>query len=95
MQMKGQVMHINFYYQIDFIDDAGLANYINTFQQNELEKAKEHYRILSNALSCIKGTDRNMRYVLDMYAYIQDKDTELDETDVLVVQILPELEVKI
>ena len=53
---------------------AGLANYIDTFKQNELEKAKEHYRILSNALSCTKGTDRNMRYVLDMYAYIQDKD---------------------
>lgn len=88
-------MHINFYYQIDFIDDAELANYIDTFKQNELEKAKEHYQILSNALSCTKGTYRNMRYVLDMYAYIQDKDEELDETDILVAQILPELELKV
>lgn len=95
MQKKGQVMNINFYYQIDFIDDAELANYIDTFKQNELEKAKEHYRTLSNALSCTKGTNQNMRYVLDMYAYIQDKDEELDETDVLVAQILPELELKV
>ena len=88
-------MEIKFYFQIDFIDDAGFANYIDTFKQNELEKAKEHYQILSNALSCTKGTDRNIRYVLDMYAYIQDKDEELDETDVLVAQILPELELKV
>ena len=65
-------MNIDFYYQIDFIDDANLANYIDTFTKEEFAKAKEHYRILSNALSCTKGTNRNMRYVLDLYAFIQD-----------------------
>ena len=88
-------MEIKFYYQIDFIDDAGLANYINTFKQNELKKAKEHYHILTNALNCTKGTDCKTKYVLDMYAFIHDKDEDLDETDVLVAQILPELELKV
>lgn len=95
MQKKGQVMHINFYYQIDFNDDAGLANYIDTFKVNEIEKAKEHYRILSNALSCTRGTDRKTKYVLDLYAFIQDENEELDETDILIAQILPEMELKI
>lgn len=85
-------MYIKFYYQIDFIDAIGQANYIRTFSQNEFEKAKEHYQILSNALACIKSDESNIHYVLDIYAYIQDQDAEVEETDILVAQILPELQ---
>ena len=85
-------MHIQFYYQIDFIDDTGSASYIDTFDQDELKEAKEHYQILSNALACTKDTDSNIHYVLDMYAYIQYEDEEVEETDVLVAQVLPTLQ---
>lgn len=88
-------MNIDFYYQIDYIDDAELANYIDTFPKEEYETAKEHYHILSGALSCIKGTNRNIKYVLDLYAFIQDDNGDaIEDTDILVAQILPELEIK-
>ena len=101
-------MRIQFYYQIDFIDEAGLANYIDTFEQDELKEAKEHYQILTNALCCVKETNNNAHYVLDMYAYIEGEDTDTDtdidsnvdvdtdieeDTDVLVAQILPEFKI--
>ena len=87
-------MNISFYYQIDYIDDAGLANYIDTFPKEEFEKAKDHYRILSGALSCIKGTNRDIQYVLDLYAFIQDdKGDAIDDTDILVANVLPNKEI--
>lgn len=85
-------MYIKFYYQIDFIDEAGLANYIDTFEQDEFKEAKEHYQILTNALCCVKETNSNIHYVLDMYAYIQDQDAEVEETNILVAQVLPTLQ---
>ena len=89
-------MQIKFYYQIDFIDDAGLANYIDTFKYHEIDKAQEHYRILSNALLHTKGTEHNMRYVLDLYAYIEDDNgNAVDDSDILIAQILPKKELKV
>jgi hypothetical protein len=86
-------MEIKFYYQIDFIDDAGFANYIDTFKEDELDKAKEHYQILSNALACL---DKSTKYVLDMYAYIEEENgSSVDGSDILIAQILPELDLKI
>ena len=87
-------MEVQFFYQIDFIDERGFANYINTFNADELDKAKEHWKILSNALSCIT---KDTKYVLDMYAQVYDTEQKdsLDETSVLVAQILPEMELKL
>ena len=33
-------MEIKFYYQIDFIDKNGKANYINTFKKEEFENKR-------------------------------------------------------
>ena len=79
-------MKIETYYQIDFIDKNGLANYIDTFQENEFEEAKKHYKMLSNALACI---DKDTKYVLDLYAHIPSK----DNSDKFIMQILPEIKI--
>lgn len=85
-------MKINYYYQIDYIDEKGLATYIDTFANDELEDAKHHYNILQNALNCIKAS---AYYALDMYAYIDATDGEhIDDTDVLVAELLPEFTLK-
>lgn len=86
-------MKINFYYQIDYIDDAELANYISTFTSDEFKEAQKHYWILQNALNCYKKAGENIRFVLDKYAYIEDDSGDaIDDTDTLVAQILPKLE---
>ena len=37
-------MKTRFYYQIDYIDENGFANYIDTFCENKLKKAKKHWK---------------------------------------------------
>lgn len=60
-----------FYYQIDYIDKRGFANYISTFEQNELELAKEHLRILNKANRCL---NEDTKFVLDKYGCIEETD---------------------
>lgn len=38
---------IRYYYQIDFIDEQGEANYIDTFTSRQRRKAIEHLNILN------------------------------------------------
>ena len=85
-------MKIKFYYQIDFIDEDGFANYITTFNADEYEKDKECYGILSRALACYS---KNTKYVLDLYTYIEENEVFIDGSEVIVAQILPELELQI
>lgn len=80
-------MQTKFYYQIDYIDENGFANYIDTFNENELEKAKEHWKILSLALACIRI---DTKFVLDMYSYKENKKgLPIDDSDEFLKQILP------
>lgn len=62
-----------FYYQIDYIDKEGLANYIYTFEQDELELAKEHLNILNHANGCLNA---DTKFVLDKYGVIEDSDDD-------------------
>lgn len=81
-------MKTRFYYQIDYIDENGFANYIDTFCENKLKKAKKHWKILSLAQACIS---RDTYFVLDMYSYQEDETgLAFDDTDEWIKQILPE-----
>ena len=72
-------MKTRFYYQIDYID---------TFCENKLKKAKKHWKILSLAQACIS---RDTYFVLDMYSYQEDETgLAIDDTDEWIKQILPE-----
>ena len=42
-----------YYYQIDFIDKQGNANYIDTFTSRQRKKAIEHLNILNRANQCL------------------------------------------
>lgn len=64
-----------FYYQIDYIDSDGLANYIDTLHDEE--KAIEHVNILNNANRCLND---DTKFVLDMYGYIPN----VEESDVII-----------
>lgn len=61
------------FYQIDYIDEDGLANYIDTFKSNELVKAKRHLDILNKVNKCLND---NTMFVLDMYKYNRDTDED-------------------
>lgn len=50
--------------QIDYIDEDGNANYIDTFKNNELNKAIRIVNYLNFANSCINS---DTYYVLDKY----------------------------
>ncbi|MBR1620275.1 hypothetical protein IJ674_10350 [bacterium] len=79
--------NIKYYFQIDFIDKNGLANYIDTFKSNELIKAVRHWHILTNANACIS---KDTSYVLDLYSFKVDQNgNAIENTDELVKQILP------
>ena len=72
------------YYQIDYIDKNGLANYINTF--HDIEEAKNNFNILTNALRCIT---RETYFVLDSYEYEIDENKDpVEDTDELTETIL-------
>ena len=62
------------YYQIDYIDSEGYANYIDTFSSRELKEAIEHVNILNNANACLND---NTYFVLDAYAEISEDESEL------------------
>lgn len=58
-----------YYYQIDYIDSKGLANYIDTF--DDKGEAIKHTNILNQANHCIH---KSTKYVLDKYRYIANTD---------------------
>lgn len=75
-------MNLKYYYQIDYIDKEGLANYIDTFQENEKAKAIEHLKILNLANDCLNS---DTEFVLDKYSYqVDDNGYAIDDTDELV-----------
>lgn len=68
-----------FYYQIDYIDGRGYANYIDTFTSRELKKAIKHVNILNNANDCIND---NSFFVLDKYKSLSEDEAELIEENI-------------
>ena len=72
---------VRYYYQIDFIDEQGNANYIDTFTPRQRRKAIEHVNILNRANHCING---NTYYVLDKYIDFNDDNEgkEIVEADI-------------
>ena len=72
---------VRYYYQIDFIDEHGLANYIDTFTARQRKKAIEHLNILNSANQCLTN---DTYFVLDKYAcYDEDgNDIEIVEENI-------------
>lgn len=73
-----------YYYQIDYIDKNGLANYIKTFNGDERDKAIKSVNLLNQANMCINGT--TTKYVLDYYRYRP----EIDESDEIIEKDIKE-----
>lgn len=48
-------MRYKTFYQIDYIDNKGYLNYIDTFNKSEYNKAIKHLNILNKANECISG----------------------------------------
>lgn len=68
------------YYQIDFIDINGHANYIDTFTAGQREKAIKHVNILNKANQCL---NKYSYYVLDKYAVSSNEyDIEIVEKNI-------------
>lgn len=79
----------DYYYQIDYIDEEGLASYINTFDKDERDKAIEVANLLNQANMCINGT--TTKYVLDYYRYKVDNNGHtIDDSDELLNHIILE-----
>lgn len=71
---------VRFYYQIDFIDIDGRANYIDTFTVEQRDKAIKHVNILNKANQCL---NQNGYYVLDKYAVSSNEyDIEIIEKNI-------------
>ena len=64
-----------YYYQIDYIDSKGLANYIDT--SHDREEAIKQTNILNQANYCLH---KSTKFVLDKYRYI----INVDETDEII-----------
>ena len=65
-----------YYYQIDYIDEGGEANYIDVFTSRQRNKAIEHVNILNEANRCLNA---DTYFVLDKYVTESDELDELDE----------------
>lgn len=63
-----------YYYQIDFIDEQGYANYIDTFSSRQRKKAIEHVNILNRGNQCLNA---NTYYVLDKYVQYDNYDDDV------------------
>lgn len=71
---------VRIYYQIDFIDINGRANYIDTFTAKQREKAIKHVNILNRANQCLNGYSY---YVLDKYSVSNNEyDIEIVEKNI-------------
>jgi len=77
-----------YYYQIDYIDKSGLANYIETFGKDERDKAIETTNTLNHANRCI---NKDTYYVLDYYRYKVDTNgNAIDDTDEIIEKDIKE-----
>lgn len=71
---------IRSYYQIDYIDKNGYANFINS--TSRICRAIDSYYTLKNALEALGGKGK---YVLDRYEVeVDDNDLPIEDTDRLV-----------
>lgn len=78
-----------YYYQIDYIDKDGRANYIETYKDNERSKALYDLKILNVSNMCLNGT--TTRYVLDRYRYKLDTEGRaIDDTDEIIEEDIKE-----
>lgn len=66
---------VRYYYQIDFIDEQGNANYIDTFSSRQRKKALKHLNILNNANACLSN---KTYFVLDKYVSYDDEDDDVE-----------------
>ena len=65
-----------YYYQIDYIDKDGLANYIETY--HDREQAVKAVNLLNHANRCL---NRDTKFVLDKYSfYFTDEGEPVDDT---------------
>lgn len=79
----------DYYYQIDYIDNDGLASYIKSYSNDDREKALRDVHLLNLSNDCIHND--NTKYVLDMYRLKRDKDGfSIDGTDELIKQNINE-----
>ncbi len=77
-----------YYYQIDYIDEDGLATYIDTYNDDERSKALYDLRILNVANICLHTTTK---YVLDRYRYKLDTEGKvIDDTDEIIEKDIKE-----
>lgn len=67
------------FYQIDYIDENEQANYIATYEANQLEKAIEHVNVLNNANACL---NEDTYFVLDKYEEITEDEAEIVEYNI-------------
>lgn len=70
---------VRYYYQIDFIDEQGNANYIDTFTSRQRKKALKHLNILNNANACLSN---KTYFVLDKYACYDEYNIEIVEENI-------------
>ena len=70
---------VKYYYQIDFIDEQGDANYIDTFTSRQRKKAIEHLNILNSANQCLTN---DTYFVLDKYACYDEYNIEIVEENI-------------
>lgn len=77
-----------YYYQIDYIDENGLANYIRTFTKNKRHEAIEATKLLNQANACI---NKDTYYVLDCYRFKIDKNgNTIDDTEEIIEKDIKE-----
>jgi len=67
------------FYQIDYIDSKEQANYIATYNSEELSKAIEHVNVLNNANMCL---NKDTYFVLDKYEEITEDEAEIVEYNI-------------
>lgn len=78
----------DYYYQIDYIDKDGKANYISTYMNDERSKALYDLKILNVANMCL---DTTTKYVLDKYRYKLDTEGRvIDDTDEIIEEDIKE-----
>lgn len=78
-----------YYYQIDYINENGIATYIETYKHDERIKALYDLKILNVSNMCLNGT--TTRYVLDKYRYKLDTEGRvIDDTDEIIEKDIKE-----
>ena len=94
MLSASETIETEYYYQIDFIDENGLANYIKTFDEDtDKQIMLDQLNILNYALRSIGKIDK-VHYVLDKYEYKISKNTgmPIDDTDEIVIKDIQKME---